>query len=283
MIFVFEYTCCAEEFGDLSVEGLLMFKTLLDSKLEKVAFVRSDLDLELPKTKDWKRDFRRCLEECDYFLVVAPENGNILYDLTRLGEKYCENLGNPSKTIRICSDKYKLYKKLKGKVNMPETSLKPLDCKFVIKPRKSCDGEGIRFSEEVPEGYVAQEYVDGLSVSVGLMVGEDVNVLSVNRQILDGFRFKGFLTPYEVGKVVVEEALKVVDVLNFHGYVGIDLVVSDLPYVVDVNARLTTTSIALKEVYGIDLLDSIFRNHVGCLKLDLKPMRLFKFVKGVSA
>jgi len=64
---------------------------------------------------------------------------------------------------------------------------------------------------------------------------------------------------------------------GLHGYVGVDLVVSDVPYVVDVNARLTTPCIAFKDVYGIDLLDIIFKNHVNSLSLNLNPVKSVAF------
>ncbi len=282
MIFVFEYTTCANDFNGLSSEGLRMFKTLINSKLKPKSFVRRDLNLNLPKTSNWREDFVRFLEESEYFLVVAPEIDNVLYKLTSKAERMCENLGSDSKAIEVTSDKWELYRRLKGKVNVPKTSLKPLDCKFLIKPRMGCDGYGIRFDNDVPKGYVAQEFVKGENVSVSLLVGEDVEILSGNRQILNGFRYVGFKTPYELDREVYEEAIKVVDCIKgLHGYVGVDLVVSDIPFVVDVNARLTTPCIAYGEVYGIDLLEVIFRNHFGGLKLNLKPLRSVTFYKGV--
>ena len=281
MIFVFEYTCCANDLNGLSAEGFLMFKTLIESKLKPKAFVRMDLPLNLPKTTNWREEFVRYLEQNEYALIVAPENDWLLYELTKTAEKYAENLGSSSKAIKITSDKWLLYKKLKSKVNMPKTSLKPLDCEFIVKPRVGCDGEGIRFDNKVLDGFIAQEFVRGESVSVSLLVGEDITVLSTNKQILNGFRFTGFKTPYPLSKEVCDEAVRAVECIKgLHGYVGVDLVVSDVPYVVDVNARLTTPCIAFKDVYGIDLLDIIFKNHVNCLSLNLKPVKSVAFYKG---
>jgi predicted ATP-grasp superfamily ATP-dependent carboligase len=283
MIFVFEYTSCVNDFNGLIAEGFLMFKTLVRSKLKPKAFIRPGLPLNLPRTRDWRTDFLDYLSGCDYALIVAPENDWILYELTKTVEKYSQNLGSDSKAIRITSDKWELYKKLKGKVDMPKTSLKPLDCDYIVKPRVSCDGEGIVFGGEVLDGYIAQEFVVGESVSVSLIVGDEVNVLSCNRQILDGFRFIGFRTPYDLSDEVLECAIKTVESINgLRGYVGVDLIVSDVPYVVDVNARLTTPCIALRDVYGIDLLDVIFKNQMGRLRLDLKPLRSVTFYKALK-
>jgi predicted ATP-grasp superfamily ATP-dependent carboligase len=281
MIFVFEYTSCANDLNGLSAEGLLMFKTLIESRLKPKAFVRQDLPLNLPKTTNWREEFVKYLEQNEYALIVAPENNWLLYELTKTAEKYAENLGSSSKAIKVTSDKWLLYKKLKGKVNVPKTSLKPLNCTFIVKPRVGCDGEGIRFDDKVPDGFIAQEFIKGESVSVSLLVGEDITILSTNKQILNGFRFVGFKTPYPLSKDVCDEAIKTVECIKgLHGYVGVDIVVSDVPYVVDVNARLTTPCIAFKEVYNIDLLDIIFKNHISHLSLNLKPVKSVTFYKG---
>ncbi|WP_457550762.1 ATP-grasp domain-containing protein [Archaeoglobus sp.] len=281
MIFVFEYTSCANDVKEISEEGYLMFKTLIESKLKPKFFVREDIRNGFPTTKNWKEDFKKFLEECEYSLIVAPENEMLLYNLTKIADNLSENLCSKPKALHITSDKWKLYKKLKGNVNTPKTSLKPLDCRFVVKPRVGCDGCGIKFSEDVPEGYIAQEFIEGMSVSVSLLVGEDVHVLSTNRQIIRNFRFAGFETPYQIPKDAVDEALKVVDCIDgLHGYVGIDLILSDQPYVVDVNARLTTPCIAFKKVYNLDLLEVLYLNHVqGSVNLDLNPREVVRYEK----
>ena len=79
MIFVFEYTCCANDLNGLSAEGFLMFKTIVESKLKPKAFVRMDLPLNLPKTTNWREEFVRYLEQNEYALIVAPENDWLLY------------------------------------------------------------------------------------------------------------------------------------------------------------------------------------------------------------
>ncbi|MEM4524109.1 MAG: ATP-grasp domain-containing protein, partial [Archaeoglobaceae archaeon] len=185
-----------------------------------------------------------------------------LLRLTRIAEKYCENLGSSSKAIEVTSDKWKLYKKLKGKIPMPKTSKKELDVKFIVKPRVSCGGEGIKFSNTVPENYIAQEYIEGKNLSASVIVGEEIRVVSINEQILENFRYKGAIVPARVEEgealEICEVAINAVEsIKGLKGYVGVDLVYSDQPYVVEVNARITTPVVAFERAYGISVADML--------------------------
>ncbi|WP_456468401.1 ATP-grasp domain-containing protein [Archaeoglobus sp.] len=267
-LFLFEFATCGERIDDsIAVEGLAMFKAACEGfkKYYKIhSFVRqeySDL-FDLPAGDlNLLEDY---LSESDAFLIVAPEDESLLLELTKIGEKYAQNLGSSSKAISVVSDKWKLYRKLRGKVQIPETSKKPLDCMFIIKPRVSCAGEGISFGScTVPEGYIAQEYVDGKNLSVSVIVGEDeVRVVSVNEQLLDGFKYAGAVLPARIeekaAREVREEALKAVECIDgLNGYVGVDVVHSDQPYVIEINARLTTPVSAFERAYGISVADML--------------------------
>ncbi len=154
-LFLFEFATCGEKIEDsIAVEGLAMFKSAFDgfrNYYEITGFVRPEFAGLFPLPVDSVESMEKYLEESDAFLIVAPEDDFLLYNLTRKAEKHAENFGSSSKAIAVTSDKWELYKKLKGKVQVPETSLKPLDCEFIIKPRTACAGEGIGFSNEVPE------------------------------------------------------------------------------------------------------------------------------------
>lgn len=264
-LFLFEYATCGEKVVDsIAVEGLSMFKTLYDGfrkHCEISAFVREEFGyLGLPAGK--LEDFEKWVEECDYFLLVAPEDGFTLLNLTKRAEKYAENLGASSKAIAVTSDKWRLYKKLKGKVQVPKTSKRPLGEKFLVKPRVSCAGEGIGFYEEVKKGFIAQEFIPGTPLSVSLIVKEEIEVVSVNEQILEDFRYRGAVVPARIdGKSALElceEAVSAVEaVKGLHGYVGVDMVYADQPYVIEINARITTPAIAFERAYGVNVADMI--------------------------
>ncbi|MCS7130559.1 MAG: ATP-grasp domain-containing protein [Archaeoglobaceae archaeon] len=264
-LFLFEFATCGERVADsIAVEGLAMFKTLyhgFKKHCEVLAFVREEFNfLGLPFGK--LEEIENWLEKCDSFLIVAPEDEFILLNLTKKAEKYCENLGSSSRAIAITSDKWKLYKKLKGKVLMPKTSKKELKEKFLVKPRVSCGGEGIGFTEDVKNGFIAQEFISGKPLSVSLIVRDEIEVVSVNEQILENFRYKGAVVPARIDQrtamEVCEEAIKAVEsVPGLKGYVGVDLVYSDQPYVIEINARITTPIIAFDRAYGANVADMI--------------------------
>ncbi len=265
-LFLFEFATCGEKIDDsIAVEGLAMFKAALDGFREYydvISFVRKEYadQFDLP-TGDIGQ-IESGLENCDAFLIVAPEDENLLLELTKLGERYAENLGSSSRAIEIVSDKWKLYNKLKDKVRVPTTSKKPLECEFIVKPRISCAGEGIAFSDHVPDGYIAQEFIRGLNLSVSVAVGDETKVVSVNEQILNGFSYAGAVVPARISDKILsevqEEAIKAVECIKgLNGYVGVDVVYSDQPYIIEINARLTTPVSAFKYAYGVSIAEMI--------------------------
>ncbi|AGK61672.1 putative ATP-utilizing enzyme (ATP-grasp superfamily) [Archaeoglobus sulfaticallidus PM70-1] len=293
-VFLFEYISCggeAEE--DIVVEGLSMFKSLYTgfTKFSNVlSFVNPEYSLStmynIPPVRNFEEDFRECCENADYALIIAPEDEGILETLTKIAEKRCENLGSSSKAIAITSSKWLTYLRLKDRVNMPLTSKEPLDVSYVIKPERSCGGAGIDFgSGTVPDGFVAQEFVEGKNLSVSFIVGDEITPLSVNSQLLDHFKYSGALVPANIGKkeekMVVEEATEAVGCIKgLHGYVGVDVVLSDSPYIIEINARLTTPSIAFEQVYGFNLAELIYKNHAeGHLTFRSKARRVCSISK----
>ncbi len=330
-VFVFEFASCinVELNPGIAVEGFGMFLTMMrdfsrnvisrnvtpanlaNLNTTPISFIRpgftQDIAKEYFSPQDWNaerldvsddaeeysRVFEEWCEKSDRVLLIAPEDDMILYELSRIADRY-SSLGSSSDAVRVCSDKWEVYRKLKGKVDMPETSLKPLSCfREIIKPRISCGGQGIRFYDEECEGcedcksrksrksceehevcekgksskgdYIYQEFIDGISLSVSMIAGDDISIVSVNEQILKNFEYHGAVVPARVKesikREVIEVGAEVADNLKLRGYCGVDVVYSDRPYVVDVNARLTTPSIAFFAAYGINLGKLILENY----------------------
>jgi len=151
-VFLFEFATCAEDLPEhIAVEGLAMFKSLHDGFVqftEVNSFLNGKYARLFPfqPSNSWNRDFAEFVEKSEHSLIIAPEDDGLLYNLTGIAEKASKNLGSSSKAIEVTMDKWKLYKKLKGKVTVPETSKKPLNGEYIIKPRISCGGENIRFA-----------------------------------------------------------------------------------------------------------------------------------------
>jgi len=126
----------------------------------------------------------------------------------------------------------------------------------------------VRLTEAPPgDGEFSQQYIDGEHYSVSLVAGRVVGeaclyftgapplVLALNRQFItigpDGaFRYEGGETPVHVKREaeIAGIAKKAVTVLGCQGYCGVDLVVADKPYVVDVNPRITTSLVGISAV-----------------------------------
>lgn len=263
-VFLFEYaTHSGVDDPSLLIEGLGMFKALYEG-FSKFSEVHSSFNN---------------LEKSDYALVIAPEKDYILLNLTKIIEKTgVPNLGSSTKALEITSDKWLLYNKLKGKVNVPKTSLKPLEPPFIVKPRVSCGCDGIMFADNVPEGYIAQQFIKGLDLSVSLLVGDEIKVLSVNRQIIEAFEYKGAIVPFDIEEKeeVINEAIKAVECIKgLFGYVGVDIVLSTdgVPYIIEINARITTPVVLFDDVYGMNLAELLIKNYEGKSIPNFKPLK----------
>ncbi len=285
-IFLFEFATCGEKLDDsITIEGFAMFKSYYNgfNKISNVrAFVREEFSyLNLPVLSVEKIEEE--LERSDAFLIIAPEDDLILYKLTKIGEKHCYNLGSSSKAIKTTSDKWRLYKKLKGKVRIPRTSKRPISENQIIKPRISCGGSGIKFSRWKPENYIFQEYIRGMPLSVSLLISDAIYPVSVNEQIIENFRYYGAVVPArissEISSEVISEAITASEsIRGLNGYVGVDLVFSEEPYVIEINARPTTPSILFEFTHGISSAELIWRSQTGNLVLP-RPKNRYRLHK----
>lgn len=266
-VFLFEYATCIGHVPDsIAVEGMGMFNSLYEEFKQLSTVYTLPNELYGASSEEWMKQFVQVAKECEYGVAIAPEDDSILLESTILLDGEVKNLGSSSYGVYTASDKWLSYLKLNKKVNMPVTSDTPLDKPYLIKPRTSCGGEGIQKIEDddsaLPDGYIAQEYVQGEDISVSLLVGNDVKVLSINKQLVDNFKCYGVTIPFKANKEVVEEAIKAAEsIKGLFGYVGVDMVLGDVPYVVEVNPRITTPAILFRDVYGVSTADILLKNY----------------------
>ncbi len=279
MVFLFEYATCTREAlpASIAVEGLAMFRALYEdfSEVEGVAsFTGRTLPHfpELPCAESWEQSFEEMLEREEHALVVAPESDNLLLNLTlRLESAGVKNLGSASRGVAIAGDKYACYRALSG-VRQPKTELfrgsTALDFPLVAKPRmgEGCEGMRLVANEEelaaLPEGYIIQEYVPGRPMSASLLAGDEVRVLSINTQEFSDGGYAGAELPLEIEEEQLEEVVKAVErIPGLRGYVGVDFVLGDELWVIEVNPRTTTPAAALREALGINLGELLFKNY----------------------
>ena len=121
--------------------------------------------------------------------------------------------------------------------------------------------------------FLAQELLHGIPASVSLIsTGEDVAAVSLNRQDLtlashdSASSYDGGLVPLEdSGKAEPLSVAKVVakQFSGLRGYIGVDFVLTpDGPFVIEVNPRLTTSYVGLREIAKFNpaqaMIDAVF-------------------------
>jgi len=225
-------------------------------------------------------------KDCDAALVIAPDE--ILGGLTEIVEENTVNLGCPSGSVRLCADKLECTRALeREKIPVPETiGSGGYLGDYVIKPRFGCASEGIHRSGEgiLREGFIATRFIEGEHLSVSLVTGKTQLPLTVNRQLIEingAISYKGGVVPYRCGrnKEVIEVAKKTVKTLGCRGYAGVDIVLGDKPYVVDVNPRPTTSIIGISRVLRAEIADLIIKARFVELPLSVDVDGCFTFKK----
>lgn len=202
-------------------------------------------------------------------------------------------LGHPPREAARVKDKLKFYRTLE-KAGVPYPQLiDPNEAderlEVICKPRMGGGGEkafianpdspdslnSLESLEFLDEDYICQRYVEGPACSVSIMAGRDKTVVAVNEILVgwkemnaEGFTYSGNVTPFsnkltEAGyKELVRTAIETVELFNLQGSVGVDLIVSDKPYVLEINPRFQASVDSIEWSHDIN----IFRLHVDSLE-----------------
>lgn len=295
---------------DIYAEGHAMLKGLIEDFKHKNAdyLVSRDSHFEAQycnrvEIDDLMHWLNENIELYDACFLIAPEEDFILYKLTELIEKKdVKIIGSSSEAVLLCSDKFSMYEALKDSVNIIETEKvffdeidnydSPFNCKKVIKPADgvSCSGVNIVGSlSELKEAarsmqtslpyFIVQDFIEGVSASVSLLSnGEEAIPLSLNLQNIEfkdnNINYGGGEVPFEHnrGLEAKKVAKKAVESINgLKGYVGVDVILGDTVHVVEINSRLTTPYVALKDILDFNLGEAIFDSVFGIFpsKIDL--------------
>lgn len=266
-VFLAEYSICNDP--GLAPEGAAMLAVLSGS------FERCGYDVVTPEGPDLEDGIRRLAPGCDAGLVIAPDH--LLFRYTHLLEQATHNIGCGSMNAAVCANKQRTAMILArhGIAVPPEAD----GGRRVVKPVAGCGALGVRLTDEEPgAGEFSQAYIEGETLSVSL-VGSRVTgnaceyysgnpplLLSLNRQEIaiedDGsLRYLGGETPThpERETEIVDVAIRAMNALGCQGYVGIDVIVGDSVYVVDVNPRPTTSLIGIVKVMEEEIADILIR------------------------
>ena len=238
----------------------------------------------------------------DACLVIAPEEDFLLYDITNFIEKKGVNvIGSSSDAVMTCSDKFQMYESLKGIVPIIETekiffndlnSYKTFNNKKILKPADgvSCSGVHVVSSNDEMEKaaslietnlpyFIIQNFIEGISASVSLISnGREAVPLSMNLQDIyfsdEGINYNGGRVPLtheleDEAKKVAKRAVESIDGLK--GYVGVDVIMGEEVHLVEINSRITTPYVALRDLLNFNLGESILDSMDGKLptKIDL--------------
>jgi predicted ATP-grasp superfamily ATP-dependent carboligase len=238
--------------------------------------------------------FSRLLDSCDAVLILAPETGGVLSGLTALAEAHeVPVLGSSSLSAETAGDKTacgRLFRQAglptpptcTASVNLASAAAAELGYPLVIKPTDGAGSEGVcRVNEpsELPgalnalrrvtadDPILLQSLVEGVHASVSLLVaGSRSLALSLNRQWVQPgcpFQYLGIETPlaHPDESLALKLAQSAVALLpGLRGYVGVDLVLSPQgPFLIEINPRLTTSYIALRQVAQANLAQAIWQ------------------------
>ncbi len=237
-------------------------------------------------TDDFQKSLSRISKEFDAALVIAPDD--MLGDLTEIVEENTENLGCPSDSVRLCADKLRCTRMLeRKKIPVPETiGSGEYRGDFVIKPRFGCASEGVYRSNNgtLKEEDIATKFIEGEHLSASVITGKTQLPLTVNRQMIEmdeRISYRGGTVPYncERNDEIIDVAKKTAKVLGCRGYAGVDIVLGDKPYAVDVNPRPTTSIIGIAKVLKIEIADLILRARFGELPSHVDVKGSFSFRK----
>ncbi len=273
-------------------EGRAMLSTLIKSFVSckhEVFYPSAGARLGAGKaiiTDDFQKSLYGISKICDAALVIAPDD--VLGNLTEIVEENTENLGCSSDSVRLCADKLGCTRMLQREnIPVPETiGIGEYSGNFVIKPRFGCASEGVYRSNNgtLKEGLIATKFIEGEHLSASVITGKSQLPLTVNRQLIDiGERisYKGGVVPYncERNDEIIDVAKKAAKILGCRGYAGVDIVLGDKPYVVDINPRPTTSIIGIAKVLDIEMAELILRARFGELPLHINVKGSFAFKK----
>jgi len=310
-IMVAEYAVGAGEGGTILLEGRAMLDVLAKSFIaagHKVVYPTSGPVLPAGtavKTNDFDRSVEELSAQCDAALVVAPDE--LLGDLTEMVEKNTINLGCPPGSVRLCADKLKCTRILENEgINVPATIISgepnvfSLGDRVVLKPRWGCASEDTTLTRYscatmIPEGFVATRYIEGEHLSASLVVGNDTQSrsqfqsplalpLTVNRQnisIGSKIKYNGGTVGVDTGRnqELFRAAQRSAEALGCRGYVGVDIVLADKPWVIDVNPRPTTSIIGISKIMEEELGELILKAHSGDLPFSVNITNEYNFTK----
>lgn len=235
-------------------------------------------------------------QELDFTHVVYGSGFENHPDLVGKLEKMAIVLGNDSEALRKVRNWNHFFKALKKHgILFPETKLLPLECArefvssnkgWIIKPVKTGGGHSIYDAQtldvieedkELEDRVLVQEYIPGKPVSSTIVVSEESVCIGSARQLVGAhfnkYRYVGNIAPLDTGAELLEElSCEIGEIFKLKGVNGIDFILSDELYVLEVNPRLTGSMEVIEKAYKLNVLDLHIKACTG-EKLKIKKVK----------
>ncbi|MCX6700335.1 MAG: ATP-grasp domain-containing protein [Methanomicrobiales archaeon] len=258
---------------NLAPEGRAMFMSL------SASFSRCGYEVVTPGQGDFYLEIEKLAPGCDVGLVIAPDH--LLPRFTLAMESSTHNLGCGSMNVAVCANKMRTGAILASHgIAVPEEQEEGLR---VVKPVSGCGASGVRLTRSpAGQGEFGQRFIEGENFSVSVVgsrvvgeaclyfTGEPPVALALNRQHIEidpegQFHYRGGETPASHPKEqeIKDTAINAVKTLGCQGYAGVDVVVADRVYVVDVNPRITTSIVGITACMDEEIADILTRASKG--------------------
>lgn len=212
------------------------------------------------------RAFGAVAHECDAAVVIAPETDDILASIAYWFEgSRCKLLGPNGDAVRLTADKLALSSHLqRAGVPTPEARAFPPS---VVKPRFGC---GCQETFILDGDFIVQSHVIGQAVSVAFINGMPLRPCSQEIGEEGGklsYRGGSLPLPHDLERRALSLACRAAGAISgLTGYYGVDLVLGDEgDWVIEVNPRLTTSYVGLRELARNNLMAVL-------LGLDTSPL-----------
>ena len=221
--------------------------------------------------------FHRLAAEADFALIIAPEFDGILH-------RRCEQalaaaarlLGPTPAAVALCSDKLTLARHwdaagVPTPPTLPRTDKgPPFAAPWIVKPRFGAGSHGIRIANGTEQqshtggDEIIQPLVPGFAASVAFLIGPNQTVAlpPCAQHLDDQFHYLGGSTPIPAelatrATSIARSALAGIPGLS--GYLGVDVVLGERDWAIEINPRLTTSYLGLRQLCEGNLGDALLR------------------------
>lgn len=267
---------------DLSQLSNIELIILRDIRLKPLVSIPNSIISTIENSVAFNKAYHDAINNADLVLPIAPETDGVLNQiLQEISNCNTQLLASQVPATQLCSDKYRCHQQLTANgLNSPITvkandwSLKPFTSStgYIIKPR---DGAGcmntyfiadsssinswIESNSNNIENMVIQPYIEGLAISLSVLSEySDSRVLAINKQYInrdhDKLSFLGStVNGVHKSDFSLSQASTITTKIHhaisgLWGFIGIDLIIRNNEiFVVDINPRLTTSYIGLKQ------------------------------------